>query len=399
MREINPQDIKKVDIAVAIPSLNEADSIAYVVRKVDIGLQKFFPKQKAVIINADNNSPDGTKDVFLNLKTKTPKIYLSTKKGVKGKGNALLIFLKKMKKLQAKAGLTVDADLKSITPDWIKCFLDPITNNKYNYIIPQYLRDKNDGTITNNICYPLIYGFLGYNIRQPIGGDFGFSSELVDYWLKEKWARGVFYYGIDIFMTLNAIKGNFKIGKVKLGSKIHKPSSPKLNSMFLDVVSVFFHFLLKNENLFDRKKVKKIPVVCNLVNQEKRMPKLRVDCLEIQKNALLEMKRIFKRNKNKIYFRKKGLALEKVFADNLKSIDASLWSKIVYEALYFYKLERNQEIIKILRSVYFARVATLCEELKDKNQKEAELIFQKQAKEFLKHKRYFISLNKSLKKK
>ena len=68
MEEINSDKIEKAEIAVGIPSLNEADSISYVVKQVDAGLQKYFKNKKAVIINADNNSPDKTGRVFCSSK-------------------------------------------------------------------------------------------------------------------------------------------------------------------------------------------------------------------------------------------------------------------------------------------------------------------------------------------
>ena len=40
------------------------------------------------------------------------------------------------------------------------------------------MRHKYDGTITNTIVYPLTRALYGKRIRQPIGGDFGFSGRL-----------------------------------------------------------------------------------------------------------------------------------------------------------------------------------------------------------------------------
>ena len=80
--------------------------------------------------------------------------------------------------LGAKAIVCVDADLISITPEWIKYMAEPILTEGVDYLAPLYSRHKYDGTITNNICYPLIYGIFGRNIRQPIGGDFALSDRL-----------------------------------------------------------------------------------------------------------------------------------------------------------------------------------------------------------------------------
>lgn len=154
-----------MDLAVGIPSYNEADSIGFVVKQVDLGLKKHFPKIKSVIINADNHSLDNTKEVFIKTKTTTHKIYTSTPPGVTGKGNNFYNLFGEVVNLKAKALVMVDADLKSITDKWIKKFATPILKKNYDYVTPLYARHEYDGTITNNICYPLIYGLLGKDIR------------------------------------------------------------------------------------------------------------------------------------------------------------------------------------------------------------------------------------------
>ena len=63
--------------------------------RADKGLDKYFGENDSVIINCDNNSPDNTKQVFLDTPTKAPKIYLSTDPGVKGKGNNFRNLFKK----------------------------------------------------------------------------------------------------------------------------------------------------------------------------------------------------------------------------------------------------------------------------------------------------------------
>lgn len=49
-------NINTLDLAVGIPSYNEADNIEFVVRQVAAGLEKYFPHLNTVIINADNFS-------------------------------------------------------------------------------------------------------------------------------------------------------------------------------------------------------------------------------------------------------------------------------------------------------------------------------------------------------
>ena len=64
--EINPENITSADIIVSIPSYNEVENISYPTTKANEGLVQYFGHKKAVIINCDNNSQDGTREAFLN---------------------------------------------------------------------------------------------------------------------------------------------------------------------------------------------------------------------------------------------------------------------------------------------------------------------------------------------
>ena len=99
----NPQGLESAEIVVGIPSFNEEDTIRHVVQVIDGGLRRDFAGRSAAIISADNASTDATRRVFLETETETPKIYLSTPDGVRGKGNNLFNLFAKSKELGAEA--------------------------------------------------------------------------------------------------------------------------------------------------------------------------------------------------------------------------------------------------------------------------------------------------------
>ena len=107
-----------IEFIVGIPSYMEADTIPFVTKQIDQGLTKYFTNLNTLIVNVDNNSEDDTKGAFLSTKTKTPKHYISTPRGVKGKGNNFLNLFKFAKThiRTLRGGVVVDADLRSITP-------------------------------------------------------------------------------------------------------------------------------------------------------------------------------------------------------------------------------------------------------------------------------------------
>ena len=344
----------KVDIIAGIPSYNEEKNISFVASRIDKGLTEHFPNKKCVIVNADNFSTDGTKENFLTTKTKTPKLYLSTPKGVKGKGNNLRNLFKLILKLDAGAAMIADADLKSITPEWPKAMLGPVLDKKFDFILPLYERHPYDATITNHICYPLVYGLLGVDARQPIGGDFAFSRKAVKLWLNEKWDDNVKNFGVDIFMTLNALFGGLKTGQVFLGQKIHRSSGPKLDSMFDQVVLTMFEIIWKNEKRWRKKtaKIKKIPTAYRVAKQDKRIP------------PPSGLERIMSR-KNKI--------------------GAERWADILYKALSEYGGGKpKKKIISEIEPLYLDRAASFIRETRKTNAKETNRAIEKQAEIFFK---------------
>jgi hypothetical protein len=146
--------------------------------------------------------------------------------------------------LGVQALVLVDADLRSIMPEWIELLAGPILKGGFDYVSPLYVRHRFDGTITNQIAYPLTRALYGYRLRQPIGGDFGLSGDLVRRLLAaDGWDDEVSRFGIDIWMTTEALTGGFAISQARLGAKVHDPRDPAsdLRPMFRQVVSTLLH--------------------------------------------------------------------------------------------------------------------------------------------------------------
>jgi glycosyltransferase involved in cell wall biosynthesis len=250
--------IGSADIIVGIPSFNNARTIGHVVRAVQAGLAKYFPSHTAVIVNSDGGSSDGTIEVVQNSSIEDFKAILLHHRvepiakiafpysGIPGKGSAFRSIFEIAKMLDAKACVVVDSDLRSITPEWIELLVKPVLEGGFDYVAPLYHRHKFDGTITNSIVYPLTRALYGKRVRQPIGGDFGFSGRLAQFYLtKDVWQSDVARFGIDIWMTTTAMANGFKIAQSFLGAKIHDAKDPSsdLSSMLYQVVSANFDLM------------------------------------------------------------------------------------------------------------------------------------------------------------
>ena len=257
--------LERADIMVGIPSFKNAATIGYVVRAAQAGLVQYFPDLRPVVVNSDAGSPDGTGRVVVETEppdyverillvrptNKLSRVSLTYPEveGSGGKGAALLTIFEIAAALEVQALVVVDSDLRSILPEWIELLAGPILKGGYDYVAPLYSRHKHDGTITNTATYPLTRALYGLRIRQPIGGDFGVSGDLVRHYLDAPgWTPDVSKFGIDIWMTTTAVAGGFAVCQTRLGAKVHDPKDPgaDLGPMFRQVVGTILRGAVAN---------------------------------------------------------------------------------------------------------------------------------------------------------
>jgi hypothetical protein len=375
----NPDKVRRAEIVVGIPSYKEADSIGFVTGVVDAGLQKYFGNKDCVIINVDNNSPDDTRASFLGTETRTAKLYISTPEGVKGKGLNIRNLFEAGVELGARAIAMVDADLTSITPQWIQYLVEPVYMG-HDYVIPIYVRHKYDGTITNNIAYPLTRVLYGLRTRQPIAGDFGLSGKLARAYLTEKtWDENVSEFGIDIWMTTIAISRGFKVCQTFMGApKSHRAKDPgaHLGPMFFQVVGTVFGLAVDFEYLW---KYSSESLPTNIFGfglgvTEEPQP-VEVDTGRLLKSfvdGLIKYWKIWTKviaplNLDDLNH------LQKMSSENIR-VPADLWARILFDYVVAYRdrLADRTQLLNSLVPIYYIRTLAFVNDTKDMNTKEAE---------------------------
>ncbi len=262
------------------------------------------------------------------------------------------------KQAGAEVIIVVDADLKSITKEWIEYLGRPIVEG-YDYVIPLYSRHQFDGTITNHICYPVMFGMLSMDIRQPIGGEFAFSPSLMKYWLKQSWVESTRQYGIDIFMSLNAVLGGFKICQSGLGTKVHKASAPKLGVMFEQVIETLLTILVQNKDAWMTRNNGDIfvPDTFGLKNLAEPQ-ELDINILDLKEKGQVEYRK-YQNDINELLEPYAFSRIHEMFEMETFDLTILLWTQIFYSLVYRYDISKSSEdrmkIINILKPLYFAR--------------------------------------------
>ncbi|MGC2049764.1 MAG: cell wall biosynthesis glycosyltransferase [Gallionella sp.] len=400
--------IGQADIIVGIPSFNNARTIGHVVRAIQAGLAKYFPDHKAVVVNSDGGSSDGTMDVVHNTSIDDFNAILLHHRvepiskivfpysGIPGKGSAFRTIFEIAEALGAKACAVVDSDLRSITPEWIELLVKPVLSGNYDYVSPLYHRHKFDGTITNSIVYPLTRALYGKRVRQPIGGDFGFSGNLAQFYLtKDVWESDVARFGIDIWMTTTAIANGFKVTQSFLGAKIHDAKDPgtDLSNMLYQVVSATFALMETYAGVWTP------------VHGSEPVPSFGFEYtvgLEQVNVNIARMLNTFReglRNLGEIWLNILGAGdyseVERLgtLADSEFHFPIGLWTRVVYDyALAFHKKKLPVEhLIKSMTPLYVGKTASFILQAKDMLQQEAEAEIEKLCMEFENNKDYLVN--------
>lgn len=392
------EELESADILVGIPCYNNQGTIEHVIQMVTHGLSRHYKGLSSVIMVADGGSTDDTRETAKEFEIKPwQEKIISIYRGPAGKGSAFRSIFEAAKRLNVKACMVVDSDLRSITSDWVRYLLEPVLDKGYQYVSPVYTRYKYDGTITNNIVYNLTRMLYGLRIRQPIGGEFAFAGEMAaDYIEKDVWETDVARYGIDIWMTTSAISNGYKVCQSNLGVKIHDAKDPaeSLGPMFRQVVHTLFVLMEANEVKW--KAIRGSRTVPTFGLKEMMEPEpIKVDLGRLvneYKTGFRQFKSLYK----DIFCPDCFQALKKCSGMSKTKFDMPMdtWAMVLFEtATTFHRWTHNRtQLINLVTPLYLGRVASFINQTKNMTSNQAEEVVEQQAQIFEDHKDYLIKI-------
>jgi glucosylglycerate synthase len=239
-------NVGQVDIVVGVPTNNDARTVGQVVQAVRTGLLNYFPRARSVIINADGRSRDDTQNLIRaasisdlsassDVRALRTLHCISTQyEGSPCNGTALRTILAAADLLQAKACAVVSPESTSIAPEWIDRLLHPVLREEVDLVLPVYERHKFDGLLIRNLVYPLVRSIFGCAVREPYPSDYAFSSGLAGHFAAQDiWTQEQGHNGTELWLTLAAIMGRYKVAQSFLGTRarLQSPPSDLVNAM------------------------------------------------------------------------------------------------------------------------------------------------------------------------
>lgn len=362
---VNPQGVTRADIAVFIPSYEEAETIGLPVRKVSMGLKKFYPHLNSVIVNCDNNSRDKTKEAFFAAECDVPRIYASTAPGVRGKGANLVNAFNLAARLSAQAVALVDANITSIKSTWIQSLLAPILEGGCQYVIPIYVRHRYDAPLTRGLVYPMTRCLYGRRVFQPISIEHAFSGQVNEVFRARQWETDDRGYKADLEMLAAVAENRIPICQTIMGH----PRVTTLGKLDHDLSKAFtyttralFDLMIRTLGLWPGVKRSRPTILYGADTPQQVSPPMVVVDRDYLQQSFIDLGRKYRPVWREIFSPELeadlGRALEAAEQGEVKGLDVHIWRRAIWEASAVYQqlpADRREEAAASLCPMFFGK--------------------------------------------
>lgn len=206
------QKAAEIKLIVVFPARNEAETIGHCVETVK--KSKYEPE----IVVVDGHSRDKTS---IEASSAGATVIEQSQKIFPAKGVAMKDGLKKAFNLGAEFIMFLDADIVSLTTQWVDLLARPVIEGACDMSRGYYQRANYDGAVTKLVAKPLTKIFFPEisHFEQPLSGEICATAKLFNsLFVSRDWPDG---WGIDIWLLIEAAMKNCDIAEVYLGTKEH----------------------------------------------------------------------------------------------------------------------------------------------------------------------------------
>lgn len=401
-------NVGEVDILIGVPTHNNAKTIEPVIRAVQTGILKCFPRERVVIINADGGSQDGTPELVTGASIddvwRASKVYaLRTLHSISTRyahtpepGTALRTILAAADLLRARACVVVSPESTTMEADWLQRLVRPVYNDNFDLVSPIYQRQKFEGVLMRNLLYPMTRAIYGYRVREPYASEFALSGRLAtdflttDVW-KDEWGR----IGAEVCLTVAALTGKYRVCQTFVGTKEQPRRSPNdLVAAMRRTVAALFWSLDENFPLWSTitgsQEVPTTEAQSVLTKEAVRVDRKRLR--EMFATGVAELEPVFR----SILSASTLSELQRIAALEITdfTFPADMWARTVFEfaASYHKSVINRDHIIQALVPLYRGRTLAFLLENRDESGEDIEKSVESLCGEFERLKPYLLQV-------
>jgi len=396
------------EIVVGLPSYNHAGTVGGVAATIRQGLRDAFPGKKALIVNTDCGSTDGSMEQVAaaaggeDADVRLVQAVVPVQKrdlpyhGIPGKAEGLHLTLRAAKLAGARVCLVLSPDVTSVSPGWVGLLCRPILEQGFDLSVPLYARHKFDGAITNAIVRPLVRSLYGRHMRQPMGGEYAFSVALVERYLGGSiWGTELARIGADLWTTTQAISRGFKLCQVQLGPKhqVLSGSSPDLGTVLTQVLGSLFEDMALNAAVWQ--KIRGSQPIAIFGTAARDVPA----AVSFDAHKLIDSYRLGFRNLQELW----SLVLPPATLLDLRRLAAlpaesfiiadDVWCRLVFDFALGYRMRslNRHHLLGSFQSLYHGWLASFGREMQDATPAESERRLEQLCQAYEAQKPYLIS--------
>jgi hypothetical protein len=390
--------VSKVDLLVGLPTFDHASTVEPVVTAIVAGLETSFPHASIMLVNADAGSQDGTPEIVKGAvgsllpvavvqyatggTFSNPFALLRlSESGVPAREQAFQAFFTIAEELQAKACIVIDANLRSVAPEWVERLARPVLEKEADYVAPLFRRRRYEGSLTNSLIAPLSRALYGKKLACQTGGGYGFSTKLASLYLQRGvWEGESARFGIDSWLTTVAVAEGANVWQAFLGAKVQdtKASGLDVSTVLAQAVGASYHFMERYQEVWE-KQSGSIPVPVSGPSYELGSESVAINVERMVKGFrqglrdLLPIWEMILAPETLAGILPLGLVDEDGFR-----FPIPLWVQTVYDFALAYreKVIHREHLLKSLTPLYLGRIASLALETKDGGPDELEWTFE-----------------------
>jgi len=246
-----------VDLVIGLLTFNDTTTAPSLVRAMIEGCARSLPQQRILVVNCDAGSQDGTTQAIEQSVGDKARLLtiphavlgssykLVSESGVPGRESAFRILATVTDKLNAAACVVVDGNVKSVDEHWSQLLVDPIVEKGVDCVLPWFLRNRYEGTLTNTLLAPLTTALYGKRIPYHLGGAYAFSANMIrSTLLPQPWGEEIARHGIDGWVMTLAVAESLQICRAALGPRLQqvKPMG-ELSDLVAQSVGCLFYLM------------------------------------------------------------------------------------------------------------------------------------------------------------
>ena len=212
------------DLVVGLATAGPIPALAAVAAAVRTGLDAHCAGQAAAIVHVDQ-TPSETTAAAVTAAFGDLRVVPVPAPGGHGDDGldwsaAVRAVLTVARRLEARTIVMLNADLSSMTSEWLRGLALPVQKDDYGLMLPLYRRYRYDGTLTQALVVPLMRSLFGRQLAHPLAEEFACSGATADFFLQQPiWDTELGQQGLEFWLPAAAIEQGLTVGQSVLGPR------------------------------------------------------------------------------------------------------------------------------------------------------------------------------------